>query len=81
MYGLFQVGDLTQIYPIARGSAPMLVARRVPFSVLGVTLSTRSWLAVLVIGLGLVDLDHRAQRWQRNPQANTWLSYLRLFGW
>ena len=51
----YKLGDLTQVYPIARGSAPLLVAL---FSVmvLQVELSKLEVLAVTVIGLGIVSL-------------------------
>jgi drug/metabolite transporter (DMT)-like permease len=65
----YQVGDLTQIYPIARGSAPMLVAG-VSFLFLGVTLQPVEWLAVLVIGIGILSISiTRRGDGQRNPQA------------
>ncbi len=46
-------GDLSQIYPLARGSAPLMVAA---FSalVLGETLTLTGTLAVVAIGLGVV---------------------------
>lgn len=52
----YRAGDLTQVYPIARGSAPLLVAG---FSVLalGVTLSTEALVAIAAIGLGIMSLS------------------------
>lgn len=51
----YESGDLTQVYPIARGSAPLLVAL---FSVLvlGVHLERAEVLAVAIIGIGLFSL-------------------------
>jgi drug/metabolite transporter (DMT)-like permease len=51
----YSAGDLTQVYPIARGSAPLIVAV-VSFSVLGVTLLLAEWIAVTVIGIGIISL-------------------------
>ncbi len=51
----YEKGDLTQVYPIARGSAPLMVAL---FSVLvlGVHLERFEVLAVAVIGIGILSL-------------------------
>ena len=51
----YQMGDLTQVYPIARGSAPLIVAL---FSalVLGVHLEGLEVLAIAIIGLGIINL-------------------------
>lgn len=65
----YKLGDLTQVYPIARGSAPLLVAL---FSVLvlQVALSKMELLAVVVIGVGIVSLGLvRKSDGQRNPHA------------
>jgi len=51
----YGAGDLTQVYPIARGSAPLIVAF-VSITVLGVTLQGVELLAVLIIGIGIVSL-------------------------
>ncbi|MGJ8586652.1 MAG: EamA family transporter [Yoonia sp.] len=51
----YSTGDLTQVYPIARGSAPLIVAF-VSITVLGVTLSGLELFAVLIIGIGIVSL-------------------------
>ncbi|MGX9355410.1 EamA family transporter [Roseobacteraceae bacterium S113] len=51
----YQTGDLTQVYPIARGSAPLIVAL-VSVLVLGVHLSGPELLAIIIIGLGIVSL-------------------------
>lgn len=51
----YSAGDLTQVYPIARGSAPLIVAV-VSITVLGVSLHVLEWAAVLIIGAGIVSL-------------------------
>jgi len=51
----YSAGDLTQVYPIARGSAPLIVAL-VSITVLGVSLHILEWAAVLIIGIGIVSL-------------------------
>ncbi len=51
----YGAGDLTQVYPIARGSAPLIVAF-VSITVLGVTLKGTELIAVLIIGIGIVSL-------------------------
>jgi drug/metabolite transporter (DMT)-like permease len=52
----YRIGDLTQVYPIARGTAPLLVAL---FSVmfLSVVLSVHELLAIALIGLGIMSLS------------------------
>jgi len=65
----YKLGDLTQVYPIARGSAPLLVAL---FSVLvlQVELTRFELMAVAVIGLGILSLGLvRKSDGQRNPVA------------
>ncbi|MEM1187287.1 MAG: EamA family transporter [Pseudomonadota bacterium] len=52
----YEVGDLTQVYPIARGSAPLLVAA-VSFLVLGEPLSATELTAVAAIALGIISLS------------------------
>jgi len=65
----YRVGDLTQVYPIARGSAPLLVAG-VSVVFLGVKLQPQELLGVLVIGLGILSLVLvRSQDGQRNLRA------------
>ena len=51
----YRIGDLTQVYPIARGSAPLIVAV-VSVLVLGVHLATIEILAITVIGAGVLSL-------------------------
>lgn len=52
----YRIGDLTQVYPIARGVAPLLVAA---FSVLvlGVVLSVIETFAIAVIAAGIMSLS------------------------
>ncbi|WP_340107764.1 DMT family transporter [Pikeienuella sp. HZG-20] len=52
----YKIGDLTQVYPIARGVAPMLVAG-ISVAALGADLSRVEMLAVLVIGAGILSLS------------------------
>ncbi len=65
----YKLGDLTQVYPIARGSAPLLVAL-VSVFILNVELTSIELLAVCIIGLGIVSLALvRRDDGQRNPNA------------
>lgn len=52
----YRIGDLTQVYPIARGVAPLLVAV-VSVLVLGVHLAPVEILAVIIIGAGILSLS------------------------
>ncbi|HMB48365.1 MAG TPA: DMT family transporter [Afifellaceae bacterium] len=52
----YRIGDLTQVYPIARGTAPMLVAG-VSVVFLGVKLSPGELAAVGMIGAGIMSLS------------------------
>ena len=51
----YQAGDLTQVYPLARGSAPLIVML---FSIviLGVRLEQIQFLSILLIALGIISL-------------------------
>jgi drug/metabolite transporter (DMT)-like permease len=51
----YRIGDLTQVYPIARGSAPLIVAT-ISVLVLGVSLSASETLAITMIGAGIISL-------------------------
>ncbi len=65
----YRVGDLTQVYPIARGSAPLLVAG-VSVLFLGVQLSSLEILAILLIGAGIMSMSLvRQADGQRNLKA------------
>lgn len=65
----YRVGDLTQVYPIARGTAPILVAA-ISIAFLGVQLGTAELVAVGLIGTGIVSLSLvRQQNGLRNHRA------------
>lgn len=51
----YRAGDLTQVYPIARGSAPLVVAL-ISVSFLGVVLTAVQGLAIAIIAVGLFSL-------------------------
>ena len=51
----YLIGDLTQVYPIARGSAPLIVAL-VSVVFLGVQLNGLELVAILIIGTGIISL-------------------------
>ncbi|WP_343561475.1 DMT family transporter [Kiloniella sp. b19] len=51
----YRVGDLTQVYPVARGSAPLIVAT-VSILFLGITLGTVQLIAILIIAAGILSL-------------------------
>ncbi|MFT7574523.1 MAG: drug/metabolite transporter (DMT)-like permease [Alphaproteobacteria bacterium] len=66
----YRIGDLTQVYPIARGTAPLIVAG-VSTVFLGVTLAPLELLAVLTIALGILSLGFvRQQDGTRNGRAS-----------
>ena len=52
----YRVGDLTQVYPLARGSAPLIVAL-VSVVFLGAVLSPPQAVAVAFIGLGIMSMS------------------------
>jgi len=51
----YRIGDLTQVYPIARGTAPLLVTLA-SIMILGTDLAPSELLAVAVIGVGIISL-------------------------
>jgi drug/metabolite transporter (DMT)-like permease len=51
----YRLGDLAQVYPLARGSAPLIVAL-VSVTVLGVALSTTEVAAILLIAAGIIAI-------------------------
>jgi len=51
----YRNGEFTQVYPIARGSAPLIVAF-VSTAFLGVVFSTLQTTAIMMIGVGLMSL-------------------------
>lgn len=65
----YEAGDLTQIYPIARGSVPLLVAL-VSVTILGFQLEPIQTLAIMIIGWGIISLALvRQADVQRNSNA------------
>lgn len=52
----YRIGDFTQVYPIARGTAPLIVAG-VSITVLGVALMPLEILGIVIIGVGLTSLS------------------------
>ena len=52
----YRIGDLTQVYPIARGTAPLIVAG-VSIVFLGVELAPLEIVAVLTIAAGILSLS------------------------
>ncbi|MDN5786246.1 EamA family transporter [Pseudorhodobacter sp.] len=65
----YHAGDLTQVYPIARGSAPMIVAA-ISVIFLGTVLHPIEIAAILTIGLGILSMALvRRSDGQRNPQG------------
>ena len=65
----YQMGDLTQVYPIARGSAPLIVAL-ISVVLLGVHLNSMELLAILIIGAGIISLALvRRSDGMQNPGA------------
>ncbi|MCH8187316.1 MAG: EamA family transporter [Proteobacteria bacterium] len=57
----YQHGDLSQVYPIARGSAPVLLAL-LAFAVLGEALSSITIAAIAVISTGVISLTLRRRQ-------------------
>ena len=65
----YRVGDLSQVYPIARGVAPLIVAG-VSVGALGVVLNRAEMIGVATIGLGIISLALvRKNTGQRNLTA------------
>jgi drug/metabolite transporter (DMT)-like permease len=66
----YETGDLSQVYPIARGSAPLIVAF-VSVTALGVHLSGAEMLAIAIIALGIISLAavRRADGLRNGPAA------------
>ncbi|NKB49981.1 MAG: EamA family transporter [Alphaproteobacteria bacterium] len=52
----YRFGDLTQVYPIARGTAPILVAL-ISVVFLSVALGTKELLAIFLIAVGIMSLS------------------------
>ena len=65
----YRIGDLTQVHPIARGSAPLIVAG-VSIAFLGVQLSSSSLVAIAIIGCAIMSLVFvRSSDGLTNPRA------------
>lgn len=65
----YRIGDLTQVYPLARGVAPLMVTG-VSLLFLGVVLSLPQAGGILLIGIGLMSLALvRRSGGLRNPKA------------
>ena len=57
----YRTGDLGQVYPIARGSAPLMTAA-VATAYLGENLSTLGWAGIIVLAFGVLLLSLRGGR-------------------
>jgi drug/metabolite transporter (DMT)-like permease len=57
----YRTGDMGQVYPIARGSAPLLTAT-VSTSLLGETLGLLGWLGIVVLAGGIFLISFRGGR-------------------
>ena len=65
----YRYGDLSHVYPLARGSAPLIVAG-LSVLFLGETLTRQGFLSVAVIGLGIMSLTlTRGATGFREPRA------------
>ena len=65
----YKFGDLTKVYPIARGTAPILVTI-VSLIFLGVALSNFEVLGIFIISLGILSLSfHRAKSLKNRSAA------------
>ena len=65
----YRFGDLTQVYPIARGVAPLIVTG-ISIALLGVVLKPAQLLAIFLIAIGIMSLTLvRRADGLRNPRA------------
>ena len=65
----YRYGDLSHVYPISRGSAPLIVAA-ISVAIVGETLSRQAGLSVAVIALGIMSLTlTRGAEGFRDPRA------------
>ena len=60
-------GEFSQVYPIARGSAPLMVAAAAPF-LFGESMSLFGSIGVCVISLGILSLAWSPELFRRRPQ-------------
>ena len=63
----YQIGDLTTVYPLARGSGP-LVATMISILVLGLVLDNLIILSICLICLGIMFLGFHDQRSKKNSK-------------
>src|SRR5262249_13392848 len=63
LLGAYRHGDLSQVYPIARGAAPLLVALGA-WAFAGETMSPLEWLGVIIVSRAIMSLaaPHRIAR-------------------
>ena len=64
----YRFGDLTKVYPIARGTAPILVTI-VSLIFLGVALSNFEILGIIIISLGILSLSLQGAKGIKNRSA------------
>jgi len=64
----YKFGDLTKVYPIARGTAPILVTI-VSLIFLGVALSNFEVLGIFIISLGILSLSFQGAKILKNRSA------------
>jgi len=64
----YRLGDLSQVYPIARGMAPILVTLGAQISV-GEVLPPRVWLGIVLVSIGIMMLSGRIWRRAAQPGA------------
>ena len=64
----YKFGDLTKVYPIARGTAPILVTI-VSLIFLGVTLNNFEVLGIFIISLGILSLSFQGAKNLKNRPA------------
>ncbi len=79
----YRFGDLSQVYPIARGSAPLMTALGASFW-LGEPLGLTGWLGVILLGTGIIALSLRPrgsklQAFQGRSVAFALLTALSIF--
>ncbi len=65
----YRYGDLSHVYPISRGSAPLIVAA-ISIAIVGETLTRQAGISIVVIGLGILSLTlTRGAEGFREPRA------------
>ena len=69
LIGAYRYGDLSHVYPIARGVAPLIVAV-LSVAVVGETLNSQATLSIVLIALGIMSLTlTRGAEGFRQPKA------------